>query len=311
MVKRGYAVAWKAFLMGCVGAGAPAMTCAQEFRALVFTKTAGFRHDSIAAAIAAVQQLGDANCFAVEATEDAAIFNSSDLERFTVVMFLLTTGDVLNEPQQVAFEQWLTTGRGWVGVHSAADTEYSWPFYGAMIGGYFAGHPAPQQATIHVEDAGHPSTDFLPAQWVRFDEWYDYLPNPWPVVQVLLRLDESTYSGGQMGADHPIAWYQVYEGGRVWYTGGGHTIESYSEVLFRRHILGGILWAAHRDGVHPYANCDQSTQPPILNIADFSCFLQKFAAGDPYANCDGSTQPPVLNVADFGCFLQAFAAGCR
>jgi cytochrome c len=295
---------------GCLGWIAAGLCNGQEFRALVFTKTAGYRHDSIPAALQAMQQLGLQHCFDVEETEDAGIFNPADLERFTVVIFLLTTGDILDPAQQAAFEQWLGPGRGWVGVHSAADTEYTWPFYGAMIGGYFAGHPAPQQATIHVKDPAHPSTEFLPAQWVRFDEWYDYLPNPRPGVQVLLRLDESTYSGGQMGADHPIAWHHLVQGGRVWYTGGGHTSESYSEELFRRHILGGILWAAHRQGLHPYANCDQSTQSPVLNIADFACFLQKFAAGDSYANCDASTQPPVLNVTDFVCFLQKFAAGC-
>jgi cytochrome c len=303
-------LAFRHVAIGCVGLGVGGSALAQEVRVLVFTKTAGFRHDSIPAAITAVQTLGEQNCFAVETSEDSTIFNPGDLARFSVVMFLLTTGDVLDAAQQIAFENWLGAGRGWVGVHSAADTEYNWPFYGEMIGGYFAGHPAPQWADVHVEIANHPSTSFLPAVWPRFDEWYDYLPNPRPQVQVLLRVDESTYSGGQMGADHPIAWFRDYAGGRAWYTGGGHTIESYSEPLFVMHMLGGILWAAHRDGVHPYANCDNSTTPPILNAADFACFLQKFAAGDPYANCDGSTVPPILNVADFGCFLQKFAAGC-
>jgi hypothetical protein len=113
-----------------------------------------------------------------------------------------------------------------------------------------------------------------------------------------------------MGADHPIAWCHLYGGGRAWYTAGGHTEESYGEPLFVRHLLGGILWAADRPACACYANCDGSTAAPVLNVADFTCFLQRFAGGDAYANCDGSTAAPALNVADFTCFLQKYAAGC-
>jgi cytochrome c len=286
---------------------------AQDFRALVFSKTAGWRHDSIPAAIAAVPSLADQHCFAVTVTEDASAFNPAELAQYRVVIFLLTTGDVLDPAQEAALQDWFGPGRGWVGVHSAADTEYLWPFYQSLVVGHFFDHPLPQQASIYVEDASHPSTSFLPqppTAWVRYDEWYDYAPNPRGQVNVLLRLDESTYSGGQMGQDHPIAWCHENLGGRAWYTGGGHTWESYSEPLFLRHIQGGILWAAGREEPHAYANCDASTAAPVLNVADFTCFLQRFAAGDGYANCDQSTNPPVLNVADFTCFLQRFASGC-
>jgi type 1 glutamine amidotransferase len=160
------------------------------------------------------------------------------------VVFLNTTGDVLAPRQQRAFRSYIRHGGGWVGIHSAADTEYEWPFYGRLLGAYFQSHPAVQPATIDVVDRSHPSTRHLPARWMRTDEWYDLRSNPRGAVHVLATLDESTYSGGTMGADHPIAWCHAFKGGRAWYTAGGHTSESYSEPAFRKHLLGGILWAA-------------------------------------------------------------------
>jgi type 1 glutamine amidotransferase len=211
---------------------------------LVFSKTAGFRHDSIPAGIAAIRGLGRANGFSVSATENANAFTPRRLRGLAAVVFLNTTGDVLGPSQQRAFKRYVRRGGGWVGIHSAADTEYGWPFYGRLLGAYFKQHPAIQQATIDVGDRSHPSTRHLPAQWTRTDEWYDFRSNPRGAVHVLATLDESTYSGGTMGADHPIAWCHRFKGGRAFYTAGGHTIGSYSEPEFRRHLLGGILWAA-------------------------------------------------------------------
>jgi len=211
---------------------------------LVFSKTAGFRHDSIPAGIAAIRGLGRANGFSVSATENAKAFTPRRLRGLAAVVFLNTTGDVLGPSQQRAFKRYVRRGGGWVGIHSAADTEYGWPFYGRLLGAYFKQHPAIQQATIDVGDRSHPSTRHLPAQWTRTDEWYDFRSNPRGAVHVLATLDESTYSGGTMGADHPIAWCHRFKGGRAFYTAGGHTIGSYSEPEFRRHLLGGILWAA-------------------------------------------------------------------
>jgi type 1 glutamine amidotransferase len=216
-----------------------------EDRILVFSKTAGFRHGSIEPGTAALRALGDANGFAVDATEDAGRFTAANLGRYKAVVFLSTTGDVLNEGQQAAFRGYIRQGGGFVGVHAAADTEYGWPWYGDLVGAYFAGHPAPARARIRVEKPNHPSTRTLPDPWVRFDEWYDFRRNPRDHgVTVLLTLDESSYSGGQMGADHPIAWHHEYDGGRSWYTAGGHTEASFSEPRFREHLLGGIRYAA-------------------------------------------------------------------
>jgi type 1 glutamine amidotransferase len=220
-----------------------AAAAAAPYQVLVFSKTAGFRHDSIPAGIQAIRELGAANGFTVTATEDNAVFTASQLAAYQAVVFLSTTGDILNSTQQTAFEAYVNGGGGYVGVHAAADTEYDWPWYGQLVGAWFHSHPAIQQVTARVEDRTHPSTAHLGTTWVRTDELYNYRTNPRPNVRVLINLDESTYSGGNMG-DHPIAWYHPQGAGRSFYTGFGHTIESYAGQAFRRHLLGGIQYAA-------------------------------------------------------------------
>ncbi|MEW2429298.1 ThuA domain-containing protein [Micromonospora sp. NPDC047644] len=213
-------------------------------KVLVFSKTAGFRHSSIPNGIAAIQQLGAANGFTVTATEDAGTFTTANLAQYQAVVFLSTTGDVLNAGQQGAFEAYVAAGGGFVGVHAAADTEYDWQWYGGLVGGYFASHPATQQATVRVEDRANVSTAHLPSTWTRTDEWYNYRANPRSAVKVLANLDESSYTGGSMGGDHPITWCHSYGGGRSWYTGLGHTEQSYVDPNFTRMLLGGIQVAA-------------------------------------------------------------------
>ncbi|HEY3010555.1 MAG TPA: ThuA domain-containing protein [Micromonosporaceae bacterium] len=213
---------------------------------LVFSKTTGYRHESITAGVRAFRELGTANGFAVTATEDATAFTAESLRRYAAVVFLNTTGDVLDRAQRSTFEAYIRGGGGFVGVHSAADTEYRWPFYGGLVGAYFARHPAIQRATLRVEDRRNPATAHLGETWVRTDEWYDYRTNPRPAVRVLASLVESSYSGGRTGADHPIAWCHAYQGGRSFYTGGGHTTGSYAEPDFRAHLLGGLRYAAGR-----------------------------------------------------------------
>ncbi len=220
-----------------------------QMRVLVFSKTAGFRHDSIPDGIAAIRQLGQQNSFDIDATEDAAAFTDANLARYQTVIFLSTTGDILNDTQQAAFERYIRGGGGFAGVHSATDTEYDWAWYGGLVGAYFQSHPAIQRASIRIADSSHPSTAGLPAAWERNDEWYNFRLNPRGRVKTLATLDETTYQGGSMGADHPIAWCQLYDGGRAWYTAGGHTRESYAEPLFRQHLLGGIQFTARiKDG---------------------------------------------------------------
>jgi len=221
---------------------------------LVFSKTAGFRHASIPGGVAAIRALGEKLGVAVEHTEDSAALTVENLDRFDVVVFLSTTGDVLNDEQQDAFESYIRQGGGYVGVHAAADTEYEWPFYGRLVGAYFAGHPMVQPATIRVEARSHPSTEHLASEWVRTDEWYNFRKSPRNEVTVLLSLDESTYQGGSMRGDHPIAWCHEKLGGRAFYTGLGHTRASFREPEFLAHLAGGIAWAAK---LEPEPNGDE------------------------------------------------------
>lgn len=238
----------------------------ETFSALVFSKTAGFRHgDSIEAGIAAIQALGAEHDFEVTATEDAAVFNDQDLARYAVVIWLSTTGDVLNDGQQAAFERYIRAGGGYAGIHAASDTEYDWPWYGGLVGAYFASHPAPQLATVKVEDPAHPSTAGLPVEWEIHDEWYDFRTNPRGNVHVLASLDETTYSGGQMGPEHPISWCHDYDGGRSWYTGMGHGAATFSDPQFLQHLLGGIQSAAGAVPADCAASLTESYEKVVLD----------------------------------------------
>ncbi len=212
-------------------------------RVLAFSKTSGFRHASIPTALNAINQLGAANGFTVDRSEDAADFTDSNLANYDAAVFVSTTGDFLNNGQQAALQQYIRGGGGYAGIHAASDAENNWAWYGQLVGAYFDRHPAVQQATIKVEDKNHPSTAHLANTWVRTDEWYDFGTNPRGKVKVLLTVDESTYNGGGMGTDHPIAWYHAFDGGRAWYTGLGHTDTAYAEPEFLQHLKGGIQYA--------------------------------------------------------------------
>ncbi|MGW6054355.1 ThuA domain-containing protein [Streptomyces sp. NPDC055189] len=223
-------------------AGPRADTAAYDV--LVFSKTAGFRHDSIPAGIDALRGLGQEQGFTVTATEDATVFSPAGLSGYEAVVFLSTTGDVLNSSQQDALQSYVDSGGGYAGVHAAADTEYDWPYYGQLVGAWFKSHPAIQRATVVNEDRSHPATSHLGATWSRTDEWYNYRANPRSGVHVLQSLDESTYSGGEMAGDHPITWCHAQGQGRSFYTGLGHTAESYADPDFRALLLGAVRYAA-------------------------------------------------------------------
>jgi PKD repeat protein/type 1 glutamine amidotransferase len=247
-----------------VNALPPVLDPAAKFNVLVFSKTAAFRHSNIDEGIAAIKLLGSQQNFNVDAVEDASLFTDAFLSRYDAVIWLSTTGDVLNDAQQAAFERYIQAGGGYVGVHSAADTEYTWPWYGQMVGGYFRNHPnGTPTATVVVEDPTRPSTAHLPARWTRVDEWYNYQGIVNPVVNgggtdvstrgltpihVLLTMDESSYAeaDGTDGVDddHPIAWCKRYDGGRMFYTGLAHTEASWLEANFLQHFLGGLEVAA-------------------------------------------------------------------
>ena len=227
----------------------PATPPTVVFRVLAFTKTAGYHHASIPAGVRALKALGLATGFSVDTSSDAAMFSASTLAPYRVVVFLNTTGDVLTAAQQAALEQFVSSGNGWVGVHSASDTEYEWPWYQSMLGAHFVSHPAIQPARVSIADATHISTTGIASPWERIDEWYNFSSTLPAHVHVLARVDEASYAGGGMGTDHPIAWTHGYVGGRAWYTAMGHTSCSYVERAFLTHLRGGVLWAAGADSL--------------------------------------------------------------
>lgn len=217
----------------------------QNDKVLVFTKTAGYRHESIEEGAMAIAKLGKLNSFNVTHSEDAGIFTEENLSQYKLVVFLNTTGDILTDDQQKNFETFIKGGGSFMGIHSAADTEYDWPWYGKLVGAYFLSHPEKSEAEVIKIDQNHRSCTQLPERWLRYDEWYNYKSIN-PDINVLLQLDENTYQGGENGPNHPIAWYHEFEGSRAFYTGMGHTKESYSELDFMKHLLGGILYCLNR-----------------------------------------------------------------
>ena len=235
-------------LLVCLAGCASRPMSHSSFSALVFSKTLMFRHASITNGIAAIKKFGLENRFHVYATEDSSWFTPANLAKYKVVIFLSTSGDILNDEQQVAFQEFVARGGGLVAVHAgvAGDvaTEGGWPWYGEALCARFTNHSAIVEATIDVEDLRNPSTAGLPKRWVRKDEWYNFIESPRGQVRVLASLDESTYKGGTMPGDHPIAWCKKMGRGRVWYTGLGHTEVSFTEPLFLQHLLGGIQVAA-------------------------------------------------------------------
>jgi len=244
-----------------------------SFKMLVYTRTGGFRHASIPTAIQTIRDLGAANHFGVDATEDPTAFTDANLAQYDVVAFVSTTGEILDDTQQAAFERWVQAGGGFVGVHSAADTEYEWPFYATLIGAYFrnhpvlplgnAGGPGVQPGDFHVEAPDHPAVAHLPTPWTVSDEFYAFRESPRDHVRVLLTIDEDSYiqnpntsnlptspsfplgETGTMG-DHPMSWCHDNSGGRAWYTALGHSEHMYAMPEYRTHLLNGILTAARR-----------------------------------------------------------------
>jgi type 1 glutamine amidotransferase len=234
-----------------VGLSSGAAPAAAPVRILFFSANTGERHASIPAALEAFRRLGVQGGFEVDATEDPAAFNDANLPRYAAVAFVLTSGEVLADPQRTELQRYIRAGGGFIGVHSATDTERGWPWYGQLVGAWSSSHPEIQTATLDVVEPRDPSTQDLPARWTRTDQWVNFDQNPRGQVRVLLTIDETTYSPreGAMGADHPMAWSHEFEGGRAWYTALGHTEESYSEPLFLAHLLGGIRWAARLPAV--------------------------------------------------------------
>ncbi|MFD1616312.1 ThuA domain-containing protein [Gelatiniphilus marinus] len=223
----------------------------KEEKILVFSKTNGFRHGSIEAGITALKKLGKENNFKAVATEDSLYFVEDSLKQFSAVVFLNTTGDILNHEQQADFERYIQTGGGFVGVHAATNTESEWPWFNKLAGACFNGHPKIQEAKLHAVNKNHLSTNHLEDTWVKTDEWYNFKDIN-PDINVLITIDETTYKGGTNGENHPISWYHNFDGGRAFYTAMGHTNETYANPLFLNHLLGGIKYAIGKNPQNAY-----------------------------------------------------------
>ncbi len=215
---------------------------ARQKKILVFAKTNGYHHESIAEGLTAIQKLGLQNKFAVDTTTDSLQIADANLKQYQVIVFLSTTGKVLGTEQETALQNFMRKGGGFVGIHAAADCEYNWPWYNKLVGGWFKSHPKQQQAKLQVIDKNHPATKHLPDVWERWDEWYNYKDLN-PDVTVLMKIDETSYTGGDNNGNHPMAWYHNYEGGKAFYTALGHTKESFADPVYLQHVLGGIEWA--------------------------------------------------------------------
>lgn len=210
---------------------------------LVFSKTKGYRHASIEEGKKAIIELGHLNHYTVDTTENAAMFTERNLKKYAAVIFLSTTGDVLNDAQQSAFERYIQAGGGFVGIHAATDTEYDWPWYGKLVGAYFVSHPKVQEAKFVIKDRKHPSTKFLTdSVWMHTDELYNF-KNINPDLKVLITIDESSYQGGTNGNFHPFSWYYDFDGGRAFYTSMGHPKECWADEKFLNHLTGGLKYA--------------------------------------------------------------------
>lgn len=241
------------FLMGATGIFGQG-----QFKAFLFTKTAGFHHESIHDGVTAMRKLAKKHHFSMDWHEDAKKFTDEGLKNYDVIIFLSTTEEILNDEQQEVFKRFIQSGKGFVGIHAASDTEYDWLWYNRLVGRMFHIHPQNQTAMIDVQDRNFPGMEVFPDRFMWTDEWYQFKEEKYSEnIKVLLTVDESTYNtyakwgdkvGGDMGV-HPISWYQDYDGGRSFYTALGHISEVYSDPWFLSHVYGGIYWAATGKGI--------------------------------------------------------------
>ncbi len=252
----------------------------EKVNVFVFSKTTGYRHKSIPVGSKFLSNMAEKNNWNITFSEDANDFTNDTLFAYDVLVFLNTTGTLFNEDQRETLKAYMETGRGFVGIHAAADTEKEWGWYTNMVGATFMSHPKIQSATIHINSScKHPATNGLKQSEIFRDEWYDF-KNVGKHITVLASLDESTYEGEKMEADtHPISWCHLYNGGRVFYTGLGHTDEAYNDPRFYKHIEGGILWASS-------------------NVEDtkLSKDWENLLEGDPYKNWDVFVGAPHASV---------------
>ena len=213
----------------------------------------GWHHESVHAGVLAIQQLGVRNSFDVVLMENPGSITDKNLEQFQVIIFLNTTGNIFDSTQQKVMERYIQSGKGFVGIHAASDTEYDWPWYNKLVGRMFHIHPAVQTAKVNILDPEFPGLQGFSNNKLWTDEWYEFGPEKTSDLHYILSIDETSYNpkvewgpkkGVGMGKLHPVAWYHNYDGGRSFYTALGHLPSVYSDPAFLNHLYAGIFWAA-------------------------------------------------------------------
>lgn len=261
----------------------------KEMRILVFSKTNGFRHKSIPAGISMFEKIGREQHIKVDTTEDARIFNDKALGKYNAIVFLSTTGDLLNHAQQTSLQRYIQAGGGFMGVHGASGAEYNWPWYGKLVGARFESHPPElQKGLVSLTERDHLATKGLPATWEPIEEWYNFTELS-SSIRVLGSVSEGSYQGGKHGDNHPIFWCQEFDGGKSFYTALGHTPETYSDPVFIRHIIGGLKFITEKNHLPDYGKSSS------LAVPDSNGFTQRILSGNEHIQ-----EPMELAVAKNG-----------
>jgi uncharacterized protein len=230
----------------------------KQFKALLINTTRGWMHTSGHTGVTSLQALADRNNFELVIQESPTFITDKNLEQFQVVIFLNTTGDIFDSASQKAFERYIQSGKGYVGIHSASDTEYDWPWYNQLVGRMFHIHPVIQTAKLKVVNDSFPGMKAFTNNQLWTDEWYEFGPEKANNLKYILAVDEKSYApkvqwgpkvGNGMGSFHPLAWYHTHDGGRAFYTALGHLPSIYNNQQFLDHVYGGILWAATGKGL--------------------------------------------------------------
>ena len=215
-----------------------------SYSVLVITETKGWVHDSIESGLKLIQNIGNKNNFNVYHSDNSSVITYKNLKEIKTIIFLNTTEEILTDVEQKVMESFIKSGKGFVGVHAAADTEYNWQWYGKLVGAYYRNHPEVMNGKILT--INHKITNHLDSEWEIEDEWYnfDYVNYD---INILLHLDEDSYIGGEHPDYHPITWYHEYDGGRSFYTALGHSKEVFKDKRFIELLEKGILYASNED----------------------------------------------------------------
>ena len=229
---------------------------------LYLTHSAGFKHEVLPLSQKILKEIGErTHAFEVTATDDCSLLSREGLKKYDAVVFY-TTGELpISDEQKAAFLDFIKSGKGFVGIHSATDTFYKWPEYGELIGGYFDQHPWHQEVTINIEDQRHPATQDINIHQQRHgtvvrseknfkitDEIYQFKDFSRSRVHVLLSLDVNSVDLNKPAVhrtdkDFAIAWWRKYGKGRVFYTALGHRPEVWQDERFQQHLIGAVRWA--------------------------------------------------------------------